>query len=101
MTTGSLEHNLRALATDGFRLNLWRTATGFQANVSEAAGRAWTCFSDSDPLLAINGAVRQRLTATPSRNVIGEAEGEMQIDIEDAIAASTPLTASEIEDMLG
>lgn len=70
MTTGSLEHNLRVLAQDGVKITIWHTKAGrYQANVSEAAGQAWTCHTDDDPIAALREATRLRLAAIPGRVV--------------------------------
>lgn len=62
--------HIRALAIDSLQINIWPTKNGFQANVKERVGRGWTCVTDSDPIVALAEALRQRVTGASGRTVI-------------------------------
>jgi len=92
----SLEQSIRQLATeDNIQINLWRTAAGYQANVKETAAKGWTCVTAGDVIEALGTALRQRVAHVPDRLII--SEDDMQLDLEDAIAAA----ADSFEDLLG
>lgn len=91
----SIDQHIRALAPQGIRITLWATERGFQANVSESGSGSWTCETRDDPVEALSVALRLRATGAPGRTVVHEPA--MQIDMEDAIAA----TVDDLEGMLG
>lgn len=105
----SIEHHIAQLAADGVRINIWPTKSGeFQANVSEQAGRAWTCHTAPTALEALSVALRLRATGASGREVVFEdditpptvaidATTSSQIDLEEAIAATT---TDDFEDLL-
>lgn len=112
---GTLEHNLRALAAGGVRMSIWPTQCGrFQANVSNAGDKSWTCETDDDPLRALSTALRYRLAGVSGRTTLRDprpevieveqvqaedAPDDQQIDIEDAIAAA--VARDHDEDLIG
>lgn len=101
--TGSLEHNLRLLAAEGVMISIWPTRSGmFQANVSEQGDKSWTCDTQADPLIALNNAMRYRLTSMASRTNVRDPMPEQidrqQIDIEEAIADAVE---RDEEDLIG
>ena len=97
--TGSLEHNLHLAAIEGVMISLWPNGKGeFQANVSEQGDQAWTSVSHEIPAVALNEALRQRLTGFAGRDIQFAPQPE-QIDIEEAIAAH--LAAEVEEDLIG
>ena len=103
----SIEHHIGQLAADGVRINIWPTKGGeFQANVSEQAGRAWTCHTAPTALEALSVALRLRATGASGREVVFDddmptvaidATTPVQIDLEEAIAAAD---TDEFEELL-
>ena len=91
----SMEQYIRQLGQDGFRLHLWSTSEGFQANVSEPGVNAWTCVTSVDPVDAVREALRQRAGGISTRIVQAHSEqhdaprvSAQQVDIEEAIEAA-------------
>ena len=92
----SLEQYIDQLGQDGFRLHLWRTVDGWQANVSEPGGAGWTVAMGDSPLEAVHDAMRQRACGVAGRTVTAHdgyvdaprVAREEQVDLEDAIAAA-------------
>lgn len=93
----SIEQCIRHLTEDGLQIHLWRTPTGYQANVKELGSNGWTCHTAADPIDALGLVLRQRAARVPDREVVVFDEPEVaavpaaadgrQLDIEDAIAA--------------
>lgn len=84
---------------DGIRIHIWPCAAGYQANIAEPGTNSWTCHTSGDPIDTLLVALRQFLTRTPERAVVGTPEVEVsreercvdiaaQLDLEDAIAAA-------------
>lgn len=80
-----IDHFIRQAADEGLQLHLWRTKSGYQANVKEASAAGWTVVSADDPIDAVVQALAHRATRWRDREVVIEPE---QMDIEDAIASA-------------
>jgi hypothetical protein len=96
----SIESRIRELAPDGLMVNIWpRAGGGYQVNVGESVGGGWTVVMDDDPVAGLAEAMRQRACGVATREVISSAE--MQIDLEEAIAAAPRRDVLDIAGLLG
>lgn len=108
-----LAQMIRTLSPDGLQIHIWPSEThGFQVNVSEKSGKAWTVEHGSDPVAALEQALRFRATGSAERAVVVDVPlkthatdksdpwpaDPRQIDLEEVIAAT--LVADEFEGLL-
>jgi len=80
-----IEQMIATLSPDGVRIHLWKTPKGFQANVSEQSGAAWSTATADDPIAALSQALQFRVAGSPYRKVIFDGEPPETVSAEVAV----------------